>query len=55
MAVKMEKASKVYTCCGKYYAMTKEFESKKPKCENCGKTLKSPIKTPVIMVSTSNE
>lgn len=48
--MKIEKATKVFTCCGKYYAVTKEAATMTIKCPNCGKTLSGSLRTPIINI-----
>lgn len=54
MAIKIEKASKVYTCCGKYYAVSKDCEKSKIKCNQCGATLTGALRVPIIQIVTKS-
>jgi len=49
MAV-LEKATKVYTCCGQYYATTKACTDSKIKCPRCGKLLSGALRVPTIQI-----
>lgn len=54
MGVVIEKATKVYSCCGQYIATTKACTDNKVKCPRCGQTLKGALRVPAIMIVKKN-
>lgn len=50
MGVVIEKASKVYSCCGQYFATTKACTDSKVKCPRCGQVLSGALRTPSIQI-----
>lgn len=46
----LEKATKVYTCCGQYIATTKACTDMKIKCPRCGQTLTGSLRVPSIVI-----
>lgn len=56
MAIKYTKASKVYSCCGKYLAADKNTVNSGStlKCPSCGRVLNNPLQVPVITLITKS-
>lgn len=48
--MKIEKASKVFNCCGQYYAVTAKAKDIKVKCPRCGRNLVAPVQVPKISI-----
>lgn len=49
MAV-LEKATKVYTCCGQYIVTTKACTDSKIMCPRCGKLLTGSLRVPSVII-----
>ena len=48
--MKMDKAIKVFNCCGQYLAVDKSCTNKTFICPRCGRKLITPDKYPVIQI-----
>lgn len=46
----LEKSTKVYLCCGQYFATTKACADTKVKCPRCGKYLTNKVILPNIVI-----